>query len=390
MTKTEKIISICACSALLVVALLAVANQSRNRKSDSANRKAVSSIAVNAGKADSTRTSETSRIASEDFYQKLREGRDIRILVIGDDIGSSAGATSQNGWTDVLVNKLHAAYQSNFSVVRLPQTTTNVVKGWIGYTQGKDTGTITPDGYDAVFLCVGYYDQTQIELKEFHMFYEQLLVQLIKDNSKAAIFPILESSFKSENGYSVDIRDLASYYGFNLIDAKDAFSKSGKDVKQLSADGVHPNDAGYSLYADAIYNTIVQNVHSNQSVTYSKKSYFYNDTGAMQNYKLITQGNGSGFQQQNTSYISTKKGDALTFSGSGSLIYVYYNTSPTGGSFQIFVDKQYAGEINTKSTGSDSTAFMLTNKISNGVHTIQIVNKQGNVSVIGVIAEQEP
>ena len=110
------------------------------------------------------------------------------------------------------------------------------------------------------------------------MFYENLITRFIKNNPKAAIFPIIESTIKKDNGFTVDINELADYYGLDLIDTRVAFSQSEKSSSDLTNDGGGPNDSGYALYADEIYNVIISNLLKNKPVNYLDKSTLFSDT----------------------------------------------------------------------------------------------------------------
>lgn len=389
MEKADTIIIACACVALAAVGVLSGLSQYRNRDKKQEAAAAVSQVSSMACVAEASRTSEASRIAGEDFYQKLREGRPVTLLLIGDDIGGSAGASAQNGWVDRLINQLHNTYGSTFTVKKPAQTATNTIKGWIEYDRMRqvDSQVGTASAYDAVLICTGQYDQTQVDLREFHMFYEDLIARLIRDIPKAAIFPVIEGSIKTENGYTVDIRDLASHYGLNIVDMKEAFGKSGKSAAELSKDGVHPTDTGYALYADTIFRVISGNVTAQKAAGATAEPVYFTDSAQIARYRLITQcQNSSGFQlQRDATYASVKKGDTLSFSASGSIIYVYYTGSVGGGSFQIYVDGRYEGEVSTK--GSGSVPYLVSDRLTAGTHTIQLVTKQGPIYIVGVVGE---
>jgi hypothetical protein len=360
MGKVDKIIIIIASTILLAVATVAIIsyfNGNGNKKAASVKEQ---ELASRVSALEVSRTAEAQRIANENFYQKLKEGRPISILIIGDDIGESDGSTAGNGWIDQLTNKLYATYKSTVTVTKITQSGSNIVRSWIEYNSmvnnNKQSGVSS--NFDCVFICDGKDYQSIDELKQFHMFYENLIVRLIKNDPKAEIFPMIESSIKTDNGFTVDIKELADHYGLDLIDTRTAFNQPGKNYSDLSKDGIHPNDDGYTLYAEEMYNVISGNVSKNKSINYENKPTLFSDSPQLENAHLLnTPDVVTGYQRKDNMYTSNQKGDSLTFTTSGSIAYVYYNTNTSGGQFQIFVDDQYYGEINTKSASNVSTPY---------------------------------
>ena len=387
MGKADKIIIVFACTALLVIATIAI-TFSFNGKSD----KVAASIkqqelASRVSALDISRATEAQRIANENFYQKLKEGRPVSILVIGDDIGASSGSTAGNGWIDQLTNKLYATYKSKVTVTKITQSGANIVRSWIEYNSminnNKQLGVSS--NFDCVFICDGKNYQSVDELKQFHMFYENLIVRLIKNDPKTEIFPMIESSIKTDNGFTADIKDIAIHYVLDLVDTREIFNQSGKIYSDLSKDGVHPNDAGYALYAEEIYSVIVGNVSKNKVLSYEDKPTYFSDSPQLDNAHLVNTPDAiTGYQQKENVFTSNQKGDSLTFTSSGSIAYVYYNTNTNGGQFQIFVDNKYFGEINTKSTANVSTPYLISGSLT-GKHTIKLVTKQGSVNIICIV-----
>jgi len=387
MGKVDKIIIIIASTILLVIATVAIIfyfNGSGNKKAASINEQ---ELASRVSALSSSRAAEAQRVANEKFYQKLKEGRPVSILIIGDDIGASSGSTAGNGWIDQLTNKLYATYKSTVTVTKITHGGANIVRSWIEYNSmienNKQSGVSS--NFDCVFICDGKNYQSIDELKQFHMFYENLIVRLIKNDPKSEIFPMIESSIKTDNGFTVDIKNISDHYELDLIDTRTAFNQSGKNYSDLSKDGVHPNDAGYTLYAEQMYNVISGNVSKNKSVSYENKPTFFSDSPQLDNANLIkTPDTITGYQQKDNVFTSNQKGDSLTYITSGNIVYVYYNTNTNGGQFQIFVDDQYYGEINTKSTANVSTPYLISGSLT-GKHTIKLVTKQGSVNIIGIV-----
>jgi uncharacterized protein YpmB len=111
MGKADKIAIIIACTILLVIVIIAITFSFNGKSREVAASIKQQDLASRVSALDVSRATEAQRIANENFYQKLKEGRPISILVIGDDIGQSSGSTTGNGWIDQLTRKLIATYK---------------------------------------------------------------------------------------------------------------------------------------------------------------------------------------------------------------------------------------------------------------------------------------
>lgn len=386
MGKTDRIVIIIAF--LLLAAIGTLALYSNRQHTNDAVKASVQaqSISSRFAKMNASSVANASRIANEDFYQKLREGRTAKILVIGDDIAGSACATDGNKWTDQLTDLLHKEYRATFTVDIAEGG--GIVGTWAEYNRLRMKNTTE---YDCIILCTGQYDQN-FDLQPFHMFYEDLLTRMMHDYPRAAVFPILESSFQTENGYTVDLRDLSSYYGLDLIDMPQAYAQSGKNVLELNKDTYHPNDVGYGLYAQAIQKAIAANVKSKEKAGYAAKPLCYSNSGQISSYTLITKPDHvSGFkqnadQQNSNGYVSTKKGSTISFKASGNLLYAYCLVTDDGGSYQVNVDDQYAGKFSTKSGVGNNVVF-LDVKLTSGMHTVKFIASGSGANILGIVGQ---
>ena len=386
MNRLEKLSIAISVVILLSVGSVAYFVQSSRYREVGSQQAQVKQVINKANSADQLRNIESSRIASENLYKKLAEHRTINILIIGDDIGNGSSVNDQNKWENVLTNQLNQKYQSTFSVNTLQEPSSNIVEGWINYNKYMSKNSSSQ--FDLIFVCFGQYDQNQVELKEFHMIYEKLLRQIMVSQTKAEIIPIIENSLSTNNGYATDIKDLANYYGLSVADMVNAFQLN-KNQDLVSEDNVHPNNAGYQKYASLIYSIIQNGVNVQKSISYTQKSYCFSDTSKVDNLKFInTSNNVHEFTLKGGIYSAENKGSAISFSGSGSIIYVYYKAAPNGGIFQIYLDGKYEAEVNTKSSGSVAQIYMIQGNIVGSNHELTIVSKSGLVEILGTVMNQ--
>ena len=190
--------------------------------------------------------------AEDSFYQKLTDGFDVNVLVVGDSIGAGAGTeTDGQQWFKQLQAYLRTVNKASVSV-------TNVSMGgntsYAGYVR---TMALDDDiDYDLAIICYGQNDA----LQGLDVYYEAM-VQAIKNKyPNCSIVSILESSQRDYTSNITTIQSICDHYGIPVADTIAAFNNSGKAYDDLSNDGVHPNDAGQEIYYETVKNVIDENV----------------------------------------------------------------------------------------------------------------------------------
>lgn len=319
------------------------------------------------------------RVSKLNCYQKLKEGKPISVLVIGDEFGESTGASQGGGWSDTLISKLSNTYGSTVTVTKMTLAYTNITRGWAEYNKERSASK-----YDCIFICYGQNDQSQLQIKNFHMLYEDLVRKITADNPHVALFPIIENSLAPNAGESIDITAIASHYGLDLINTSAAFAQSGKSAKDLTLDGTHPNNAGYALYSDAILKTISANVKSGKSLVHATYPVFYNDSSNV-NYNFISKcSSATGFKQKNGVYTSNNAGDQITFTADTGMLLLYCNVDSTTGKMKVNIDGVIT-EINTRSYTQATDTYLILCDDKAAKHTIKCTTETGPVNISGIV-----
>lgn len=177
---------------------------------------------------------------SNSFYQKLAEGHRVNILVVGDSIGAQP-------WIGTVQSHLKSTYgaKSYASNISMGGNTS-----YAGYVR---TMTLADKvSYDLVILCYGQNDSAE----DFGLYYEALL-RAVKSKYNCSIISVLEHSQKEYTEKIKIIQDLADHYGVLTADTIAPFQS---DYDNLTADGIHPNNAGQELYAKTVGKVIDQAV----------------------------------------------------------------------------------------------------------------------------------
>lgn len=185
------------------------------------------------------------------FYQKLKAGNKVNILILGDSIGASTGATEGHDWESQMKEYLLSEYLgNNEELIQIENQSLGGNDSYAGYVLAN---VVNPkDDYDLVMICFGENDYE----KTFGPCYEAI-IRTIKDRfPKSSIISFLESSQKVYTRKIQTIQEICRNYKIPVVDTLDEFYQSGIAYENLTMDGVHPNNAGYDLYAKAVKKTI--------------------------------------------------------------------------------------------------------------------------------------
>ncbi len=194
--------------------------------------------------------------APDGFYQKLKKGEDVSVLINGDSIAAGAGASEGKSWDSLLKDFISSEYGSNC-------TMTNISMGGNGsYAGFIREGLLNDDiSYDLVIICYGQNDGR----KKIASDYEAIIRTTLEKYPDAEIISILESSQKEYTKKINTIKELDTYYDIPSADMIAAFNESGVPYEELTVDEKHPNDAGHGIYFDVLSGLIKEKTASDFS-----------------------------------------------------------------------------------------------------------------------------
>ena len=190
--------------------------------------------------------------AEDSFYQKLVDGFDVNVLIVGDSIGAGAGTqTDGQQWYTQLQSYLKTVNNGSVSV-------TNVSMGgnasYAGYVR---TMALNDDvDYDLAIICYGQNDGAD----GFSTNYESIIRAIRSKYPDCSIISILESSQREYTEKMTTIQYICKHYSIPVADTIAAFNNSGKAYDDLTGDGVHPNDAGQEIYFETVKSVVDDNV----------------------------------------------------------------------------------------------------------------------------------
>jgi len=193
--------------------------------------------------------------------RKLKEER-VKAVILGDSIALSQGASNPllNGWSKDLKKDLYSNYSNN-----IVWDNKALSGSLIDYCLMRATEITSST--DVVFICVGRNDRNFYEMYEFKEKYQQL-INIIKGNAPDAdIFCIVEPPMVSSDehafmGIRTAIINAATNTGSNLLDVWSVFPRDAVALDPLLTDRLHPNNDGYRLMADYMYNILAKEINA--------------------------------------------------------------------------------------------------------------------------------
>lgn len=188
----------------------------------------------------------------DSFYQKLADGFDVNVLVVGDSIGAGSGTqTDGKQWYTQLQGYLKTINNGKVSVTNVSMGGNASYAGYARTSALKDERD-----YDLAIICYGQNDSTN----GFSTNYESIIRSIRSKYPDCSIISILESSQREYTEKMTTIQSICEHYGIPVADTIDAFNNSEKAYDDLTSDGVHPNDAGQKIYFETVKSVIDDNV----------------------------------------------------------------------------------------------------------------------------------
>lgn len=206
---------------------------------------------------DSTSSSENNenQATTSNPYEKIKEGKEVNILVLGNGIGLSEGKTDESGnWTSSLSKWLEETYKSKVNITNLSQDKATVKVGLEELEKNKDT-------FDLAYIIFGENDQKALKPNEFKEDYEKIIEILKERNKNVDIVPIIENSIRKKNEYTTIIEAIGKDNYIKALDMATVFTKDPAPYAKLTTKGgIYPNNIGYSLYFSNVKSLIEANI----------------------------------------------------------------------------------------------------------------------------------
>ncbi|MCD9023650.1 SGNH/GDSL hydrolase family protein [Cohnella silvisoli] len=243
-----------------------------------------------------------------------------------------------------------------------------VLAGWIDYIERLKKKA---DGYDLVFICYGQNDQGSLTTEEFGAIYENLIRRIKHDYPYAEIVTLVESSLQSETFPDV-IKSLTKRYGLINVDTRQSFGKSALPYDQLTIDGVHPNNEGYKLYAQQIYDALSQEYDSGKQISELGDSLLYPQSSFTSGRTLREWTTINGFIHRGNALFGNKPGFTAESEFEGQFVALSYMTDPKGALVNVYVDGKFQRQISTNIPFVVNWKSIVTSGLAQGKHQLKV------------------
>ena len=186
------------------------------------------------------------REKTDSFYQKLVDGFNVNILVVGDTLASGYGSSGADlTWSSLLAQELRTKYGIQVEMDNLALIDSDA---YSAYSQIKTLDEKME--YDLCIVCTGAYDTN--ESLAYH--YEAILRAIGDAFKKCSIITVLENTEGTHEWKTNIIRNLSDVYKAAVADT---ITPSGENLDPYVIDGRFLNDEGQVLYEKAILKTIM-------------------------------------------------------------------------------------------------------------------------------------
>ena len=198
------------------------------------------------------------------FSEKIKQGYIPSVVVVGDSIG---GTIEKNQWCTLLAEQLEEKKGISVKMDNISLGGNTVFAGYSQLARYEKSA-------DLIIFCFG---QNDADNEDFPIMYENMIRIAKEKYPYASEISILESSQRKYTNKINKIMELSKYYNIPYADMIEAYNDSGLEYDELSNDGIHPNNLGKKLYADTIYNTIVEQILDSRTKA-GISSYFIKPT----------------------------------------------------------------------------------------------------------------
>ena len=291
----------------------------------------------------------------DSFYQKLKDGFDVRILVLGDTVANGYGASSQDKtWAKLLEKSIEDNYRVEVTIDN------EAILDSGAYASYARVKMMEDKEYDLAVICTGTADNEET----LPVYYEALLRAIQTKFRKCSVICIQEYMETENNARNLSILSLANAY--NAYTA-DMFNKMYADPAPYLQDGGYLNDAGHELYAETLSSVINSGVKSDTEFMITQKDPINEEAEKFDEFLYVP---AERFTRSGRQY-------SLETSVSG-IVAFYFDVPPGENSFDVYVNR-----VKTLS-------YTVTNTISVPIEHIELVETEIKASRrIGVIFQSE-
>ncbi|NFG67664.1 SGNH/GDSL hydrolase family protein [Clostridium sporogenes] len=203
------------------------------------------------------------------LYEKINNKKEITMLSIGDDMANSSFVEEKDKWHNNIKKYIEDTYKIKVDTKVIWKEKSKIDEALDNYKKAETKN------YDLIFITLGEYNIGYEPTEKLASRYEELIKEIIKNNSKSDLYLIVQSSIRLDKNYPEAIIKIANHYNLNIVDMRKAFINSNENYITLTTDGILPNKKGYNLYTKEIIKSLEKNIKSQKVIKYEEKQVLY-------------------------------------------------------------------------------------------------------------------
>ncbi|MBU5299900.1 SGNH/GDSL hydrolase family protein [Clostridium sporogenes] len=205
----------------------------------------------------------------ENLYEKINNKKEITMLSIGDDMANSSSVEEKDKWHNNIKKYIEDTYKIKVDTKVIWKEKSKIDEALDNYKKAETKN------YDLIFITLGEYNIGYEPTEKLASRYEELIKEIIKNNSKSDLYLIVQSSIRLDKNYPEAIIKIANHYNLNIVDMRKAFKNSNENYITLTTAGILPNKKGYNLYTKEIIKSLEKNIKSQKVIKYEEKQVLY-------------------------------------------------------------------------------------------------------------------
>ena len=214
---------------------------------------------------------------NDSFYQKLNDGFDVRILVVGDTIANGYGASSDEAtWFNLIKNSIEEKYNINVEMDNVSILDSGAYASYARVKMMEEDDT----EYDLALICTGANDSEET----MPVYYEALLRAVRDTFDKCSVISIQEYMEADNNARNMSIQSLSTAYNALSVDV---YSQMLLDPSPYLQEGGYLNDAGHKLYADSVMSIIETAVKDGTEYSVPQAAPIYTETAKFDQFLYV-------------------------------------------------------------------------------------------------------
>ncbi len=294
---------------------------------------------------------------NDSFYQKLQDGFDVRILVVGDTTANGYGASSaDNTWFNLVKKSIEEQYNIKVAMDNVSILDSGAYASYARVKMMADKG----EEYDLALICTGANDAEDT----FPVYYEALLRAIQATFTKCSTISIQEYMAAETNVKNMNIQSLSTAYNVLTVDVH---SKMAADPAPYMQEGGYLNDAGHQLYAEGVMSMIEKGVKAGKEYAATQTAPIYTETLKYDQFLYVPA----------ERFTRTGRQYAMDTSFTG-IVAIDFDVYPGDNAVDLYVDRV------------KSASLVLTNAITTPVEHIELINGEVKASRrVGVIFATE-